>query len=371
MQIRLRYVVEDVDRHGNVRLYFRLRGKPKIRLTGLPGSEEFIQAYRAALAGKGWLACSKQPVPVQKATHGSLRWLCGAYLASAEFKRLDHRTRRIRRHLLDGLCVDHGAKPASRMEARHVRALRDEHADRPEASNAIVKALRQVCRYGVDVGLLQHNPARDVPYIRSGSQGFHSWTLDEVSQFEERHPIDTKARLALALLLYTGQRRSDVILFGRQHVRDGSLRFTQQKNRNRRPVTLELPILPELREIIDASPCGDLTYLVTDFGRPFTAAGFGNKFRGWCDEAGLQHCSAHGLRKATATRLAELGASEHEIMAVTGHQTSKEVTRYTRAARQKVLATSAMARLARDRSTNESVPLSASIHEGGTKLAAK
>jgi integrase len=100
-----------------------------------------------------------------------------------------------------------------------------------------------------------------------------------------------------------------------------------------------------LQNVIDASPCGDLTFLVTEFGRPFTSNGFGNWFRDRCIEAGVPG-RAHGLRKATATRLAELGASDREIMAVTGHQTSKEVDRYTKAARRKVLAESAMARMA-------------------------
>ena len=177
-----------------------------------------------------------------------------------------------------------------------------------------------------------------MPYIRSGSTGYHSWTPEEIATFEERHPIGTRARLALALLLYTGQRRSDVVAIGKQHVRNGSLCFTQYKNRRSKPVTLQIPIVCELQRIIDASPCGDLTFLVTELGRPFTSAGFGNRFRQWCDEANLKNCSAHGLRKAAAARLAELGATEHEIMAVTGHRTSKEVTRYTRAARQKILA---------------------------------
>ena len=98
-------------------------------------------------------------------------------------------------------------------------------------------------------------------------------------QYEERHPVGCKARLAFALLLYTGQQRSDVVLLGRQHVQNGWLKFTQRKNRNRRPITLELPILPVLQEIIDKSPTGGLTFLVTDRGRPFTGNGFGNKMR--------------------------------------------------------------------------------------------
>ncbi|MGB2709877.1 MAG: tyrosine-type recombinase/integrase [Conexibacter sp.] len=166
----------------------------------------------------------------------------------------------------------------------------------------------------------------------------HLWTAEEIVAFEECHPIGTRARLALALLLFTGQRRSDVVMLGKQHVRNGSLRFTQHKNRKRKPVTLEIPIMPELQRVIDSSSSGDLTFLVTEFGRPFTAAGFGNAFRKRCDEAGLKNCSAHGLRKAAAAKLAELGATEMEIGAVTGHATSKEISRYTRAARQKVLA---------------------------------
>jgi integrase len=69
-------------------------------------------------------------------------------------------------------------------------------------------------------------------------------------------------------------------------------------------VTLSLPIRPELKTILDATPSGQMTFLVTAFGRSFTANGFGNWFREKCDEAGLSHCTAHGLRKAAAARLA-------------------------------------------------------------------
>ena len=65
---------------------------------------------------------------------------------------------------------------------------------------------------------------------------------------------------------------------------------------------------PELQTIVDASPRGDLTFLLTEFRKPFSANGFGNWFRKRCDEAGLTRCPAHSLRKAAATRLADLGA---------------------------------------------------------------
>ena len=137
---------------------------------------------------------------------------------------------------------------------------------------------------------------------------------------------------------------------GSKMAHDGCLKFTQTKNADRNPIRLEIPILPALQRIINATtPLGRDTYLVTEFGKPFSVAGFGNRFRKWCDEAGLPHCSAHGLRKAGSARLAELGASDREIMAITGHQTAKEVDRYTKGARQKKLAASAMEKWERGR----------------------
>jgi integrase len=348
---KLRFLLEERLPSGAVRIRFRRKGSPTITLNAPPGTDDFMREYLAALEGNAQLL-PKQLERRQQAATGTLRWLITHYYGSAEFKRLNPHTQHVRRLILDKLCqstdangIRRGDKPYAQMEARNVRMLRDEKANTPEAANQIVKMLRQVFAYAVVVDLAKANPAKEVPYLKTGTKGFHTWTMDEVSRFEERHRIGTKARLALALMLYTGQRRSDIIQFGRQHVKNGWLKITQQKNRNRAPITVEIPVLPELQNIIDASPCGDLTFLVTEFGRPFTSNGFGNWFRDRCIEAGVPG-RAHGLRKATATRLAELGATDREIMAVTGHQTSKEVDRYTKAARQKVLAENAMARMA-------------------------
>jgi integrase len=131
---------------------------------------------------------------------------------------------------------------------------------------------------------------------------------------------------------------SDVVLLGRQHVRDGWLKFTQQKNRNRAPVTIEIPVLPDLQRVIDASPTGELTFLVSERRRPFAVCAFGNWFPIKCDEAGLPQCSAHGLRKAGASIAAENGATEHQLMAIFGWATAKEADRYTKTARRKRMA---------------------------------
>ena len=370
MRVRLKYVVEDVDRHGNVRAYFRRKGCPKIRLLGLPGSEEFMTAYKAALAGITPRP-SSEPSVVAPAPRGSFRWLCEEYFGSAEFKTLEARTQKLRRRLLDRICDSHGTKPCNRIEPVNIRRLRDEMSDRPEAANSFLKTLRQLFGFAASYGLMTTNPAREIPYIRARGDGFHTWTEAEIAKFEKTHPINSPARLAMAIMLYTGQRRSDAIRLGRQHIRDGHLEFTQHKNRARSPISLSIRIHPKLQEIIEANPSGNLQFIVTEFGKPFSDAGFGNRFRKWCDEAGLFNCTAHGLRKSSATRLADAGCSELQIMAITGHRTSKQVSVYTRAANRTQLADAAISKILGEENRNRSVPLSEAVEQSGTVSASK
>ena len=119
---------------------------------------------------------------------------------------------------------------------------------------------------------MPHNPARDVANIKTTSAGRHTWTVEEVRQFEARHPIGSKARLARAVMLYTGVRASDAIRLGRQMECQGRLHFTEYKDRNRRPKQRAIPILPELRVVIDATPSGHMGYLVTEHGKPYSTA---------------------------------------------------------------------------------------------------
>src|SRR5258708_30938904 len=93
---------------------------------------------------------------------------------------------------------------------------------------------------------------------------------------------------------------------------------------------------------MEATPSNNLAFLVTHTGAPFSAAGFGNRFRAWCNEAGLPQCSAHGLRKAICRRLAEAGCTPMQIAAITGHKSLQLVNHYTAARDQALLARAAM-----------------------------
>jgi integrase/recombinase XerD len=331
----MKYVSVERDRHGKLRYYFRRSGK-RTALIGLPGSIEFMQSYHDAMGGKE--ATTHRTMAV-----GSFHDLCRRYYASAEFKRLDVSTRNWRRRALDEICVAHGDKPVALMQGRHIRLLRDEKTK--AAANQRLKALRAMFQWAVENDEATFDPTRDVKKIKYVSGGHHSWTVEEVEIYKARHMLGTKARLALDILRFTTGRREDAVRLGKPHIRTGRVQFRQAKNEDRNPVDIDIPLHPELAASIDACPSGHLTFLVTEYGRPYTPAGFGNAMRDWCNQANLQHCSAHGLRKTTPTQLAEGGATPHEIMAVTGHRSLEEVERYTRKANKKKLADSAMAKL--------------------------
>lgn len=349
MTAKLKYVCKDIDRHGNERLYFRKNGK-KTRLRGPFGSPDFLDDYRQTLLGKLPI-CQATVKTSPTVTKGSIRQLCIGYFQSSDFRQLQPRGQRVRRGILERFCQNKndGDKPYDRLEPSHLRKRRDAMMDRPQAANNMLKAVRQLYKYAMKYEGYDKNPAAMVEYLSGNPEGFHAWTQEEIDKFEETHPIGTTARLALALGLYTGQRRSDLVLLGRQHmtVHNGTdwLRFTQEKNKRNKPVHMEIPIAPELRIIMDATEMGDMAFLKNGYGRPFTSNGFGNKFRDWCNAAGLPQCSVHGLRKAAAARLAELGCTEQEIMSITGHKTSKEIARYTKSANQKVRAERAIEKM--------------------------
>lgn len=333
-----RYVHAFVDRHGKARHYLRRPGFKRIALPGLPYSPEFMAAYSAGM--------SKEIAPVEigvaRSQAGTVAALVAAYFASAQFRNLAATTQQTYRGIIEGFRADHGDKRVVMLDRGAVGRLVSKKADTPAAANNLLRMLRTLMQFAVEQGLRKDDPTFGVKPIRTKSEGFYTWTEQDIAKFEGRHPVGTRARLAFALLLYTAQRRGDVVRVGRQHIRNGVLTIRQEKT----GTVVEIPVLPELQAIIDATPSQHMTFLVTEHGKPFTAAGFGNLFRDWCREAEVPEvCSAHGLRKAASRRLAEAGCTAHEIMAITGHKTLKEVTRYTAAVDRKRLGITAMAKI--------------------------
>jgi integrase len=332
---RLKHVNSFIDRHGRVRHYFRRNGI-SIALPGLPGSDEFMAAYATALGAA--------PAPVGKklrSSPGSIAAAVADYLGSHAFRALAAATQKRYRADLEKFRAELGERQLDRMPREIVGALLDKLSS--SVSRRTLNALRGMFVWAVEERkILKVDPTFGLK-VKTGkadkSDGFHTWSEAEIARFEAHHPVGSKPRLALALGLYTAQRRADVLRMARQHIRNGVLPIRQQKTGR----GLDIPVHPELQRIIDASPAGPFTFLVDTKGKPFKGEYFSECFRQWCDEAGLpSQCTFHGLRKAACRRLAEAGASVHQIMAISGHRTLKEIARYTQAVEQARLAQDAM-----------------------------
>jgi integrase len=329
-KLQLRYVQSFGGYH-----YFRRRGWPRIPLPGVVGSPEFMEAYQQALAAApAAIGASKRSKP------GSVSAGFAEFYGSQSFRSLTGGSPAKRRAILERFRERHGHLPLTSLPREFIVALLDTLP--PHAALNWLKAFRHFFRWCLDRKLVRNDPTLGIRLKVPKSDGFATWTEDEIAQFQGRWPIGSKPRLALALGLYTGQRRGDVVRIGQQHIRNGVLSVRQQKTRT----TLAIPVHPDLAAMIAATPIGHLTLLTTDGGKSYAGNDFTDQFRTWCDAAGLpQHCVFHGLRKAALTRLADAGCTAHEIAAISGHKTLSEVERYTKGADQARLARSAMERI--------------------------
>jgi integrase len=329
-----KYVVREIRANGSARLRFKRRGWPVIQLPALD-SKQFETAYKAALNGK------KPPIGASRTRSGTLNELIVSLLTSAYWRDgYKGSTRDGHRYRLDQLREKHGDKPATDLDAKHLHAMLAKLT--PVNQKNWIKTFRVLYRHAIAVGLAERDPSAGYKLPKIVTVPHKRWQDEDIEQFRICHPIGTKARLALELLIHTGLRKSDIVRLGPQHVRKGKIRIATEKT----GAYLELPFPPELASIIaETKVVGTITYLVTKHGEPHTVKGFGNYMRDWCNEAGLPDLSAHGIRHAIGAQMSEEGATEREIMAVLGHSDPRMAMHYTKQANQARLAASAFAKL--------------------------
>jgi integrase len=329
-----KYVHGYIDRHGSARFYFRRAGFKKIPLPGLPWSPEFMAVYETALAGQ-----QRIEIGARRTKPGTIAALTVAYFNSIAFRSLAAETQRTRRNILERFRAEHGEKRFVLLQREHIVRMLGSKISKPAAARNWLNTIRAMLQFAMEEGMREDNPARDVKSPKIRTDGFATWSEENIAAFERVHEVGSRARLALALLLYTAQRRGDVVRMGRQHIEDGALKVIQQKT----GAKLIIPIHSELRAILDATSTQNMTFLTTRDRKPFTAPGFTNWFRDCCKEAKLPNgLSAHGLRKAACRRLAEAGCTAPEIMSISGHASLREVQRYIAAADQARMARAAM-----------------------------
>lgn len=338
-RVALKHISRFRDRHGHLRHYLRLPGRKAVPLPGAPGSPEFMHAYQAAIEAAATDAEALPAAP--KVVPGSLDALALSYYAAPAYTDLRASTRAAYRRIVEELRASHGRHPVKMLDAQGVRMLLAAK-DRPTAANHRLRLIRALVAHAIAMGWLAQDPTSGVKRRRYQTDGFTTWTEADIAAYEARHPSGTQARLALALLLYTGQRRSDVIRMGRQHITPAGIEIRQVKTLHQLTVPRHSALDAELAQV----PPDRLIFLVNDNQRPWKSAGaFYNQFKRWVAEAGLPADRApHGLRKGCGRRLAEAGATTHQIMAILG-VSLKTAEIYTRAAEQVRLAVAGMARI--------------------------
>lgn len=348
-KVRMPYIDHFKDRHGRVRYYFRRPGGKRTPLPGTPGSAAFMAAYKEA---------ESEPVeaetPKQRGGPGTFDRLLATYFESTEFLQLKAPTQRQYRLAMERLLdlETLGSRRVKDLRRPHVKKIMAKRADRPSAANDALKKLRILIKFALDLEWRDDDPTLHVKKLKEGAH--HTWTDEEIEAFEARWPLGSPQRTGFALLLYTGQRVSDVARMSWADVSlDGRrIKVTQDKTGTK----LDLRLHDDLLTILAAWPRGANAILYTAHGKAFSTKGLGNKMADAIEAAGLpDECVAHGLRKAAARRLAEALCTTHEIASITGHKSLAEIERYTRDAAKRGLNDSANSKLV-SRLTRDTVP---------------
>lgn len=336
-----------ISRHGKTVWYVRMGKGPRIRIKDTYGTPEFEEAYQAALLGQ-------RAAPAANAAKGTLDWLWMLYRQSDAWRDLSLATRRQRENIMRPVLKAGGAHPLSKINTASIQAGKERRAATPSQAKHFVTTMRNMFAWAVDAKLVRQDPTQGIKFKRSKKEkrgGFPVWTDDDIAAFERRWPRGTRQRVMFDIFLYTGLRRGDAARVGKQHVRKGVINLQTEKT----GTWVHIPILPELQTTLDAGPTGDLAFIgnaVT--GAPLKKEVLGNLFGEACRMAGVMK-SAHGLRKAAATNVADRGGTDSELDALFGWEDGQTSKIYTKASNRKRLAAGAGAKLSRTE-TETSIP---------------
>jgi integrase len=318
------------DRHGTERWRFK-RLTVQIELPGRPGEPAFEIAYRDALDGG-----ARRKAEVVRLEPRTLASAWKGVKGTHEWKELDPNTQYqntkfaegfLRRPLFEGALVTWADFPVADLRHKHIKELLNELFERKHTATRVLINLRRMIRFALDKEWIDQDPSAMISW-KPKSKGHRAWTDDERHAFVEVWPIGTRPHLAYALAYYTGQRRSDVHRIRWTDLDGGMLDIIQKKTKM--PVAFGL--LPELEEVLAATPHVHEVVLTSSWGRPYTADSLSQRVTEWTRAAGLSGCTLHGLRKTMGARLADEEATTSQIQAVLGHTTLAQASLYTQAA---------------------------------------
>jgi integrase len=321
-------------------VYHRSTG---IRLPGdIPEDHPaFIAAYAEALER----ADGKRS---QRVSSGSVEDVVRRYLASAEFKKLSRSYQEVRRRDLRRLCDQADGRVAALrfadIKARHIK--RDMASLKANPANERLKSWRALAQYAEYHEFIATDPTRGVVKVAvPEGEGHAPWTFKGIEQFRAYHRYGSAQRVAFELNYWCGTRISDCVGLGEDNINEEDwLEFVQQKTQSAVIIPFRRALPPfaveedlvQVHRAIEALGGPRQTFLETALGRPRSAAGASQWFSEAARAAGLPAGrTSHDLRKSRMILLAERGATLHQIAAWSGHETLKEIERYTKRANHK------------------------------------
>lgn len=323
------------DARGQTRFRISVGGR-RYELGRDWGSADFEDRYNAALAGT-----SRGMIGANRVKHRSINDVVARFYKGRVYKKWGDSTKTTNRAIIEKWREEYGDYSVTTLKKRNVEDMMAKKSDTPGAANNFLKRIRQVLDVAVDLEWLPANPARLVRLYEYETNGIYTWTEAEIAQFLAFHEPGSDAHTALTLMLYTAAAKVDAVKLGPFSIKEGTdgprLIYRRQKTRHRKAMLVSIPIHEDLAPVLHRR-MNLGTFLQTREGKQRNKDGLGNSMRKWCDDAGLPHCTSHGLRKACARRMAEGGATAPQIMAVTGHKTLSEVQRYIDAANREDMA---------------------------------
>ena len=225
-----KYVHGFIDRRNGKsgpRFYFRRRGYPSAPLPGLPYTPAFMAAYQAAMDSSRLFQRSRSaptaPSPARSPRRSSAYYNSGAFQGSRPSRRGAAAAG------YSNASAPNTVTSRSRCYSSHIQRMVDAKATTPSAARNFLKVLRASDGALRSVPSVRRRP--DAGREERQDQDRWSYDLGRGSHHRIRGASPDRFRPAGASpsLLYTGQRRGDVVQLGRQHIRNGVLHLRQQK----------------------------------------------------------------------------------------------------------------------------------------------
>jgi integrase len=323
-------------RHGKNAWYVRVARGPLIRIRPDYGTPEFDAAYQAALNGE------QPPATAPGPAKDSIGWLVNLYLASGAWKDLAKGTRERRLPQLNQVIKTSGSYPKTSITKKALLDARDKR-EAPSQKRTFIMAMRSMFEWAVESKNADSNPTEGIKIKEKKTKGHIPWSEEDLVKYERRWSLGTKERVMLDVYAYTGLRRGDAARVGPSHVRKGVISIVTEKS----PTPVTIPILKPLAASLKVGPIGGTSFNAGRYGLPYTARGLGKAFLKACRAAGLVNRTAHGLRKAAATRAAENGATDKELDAIFGWKDGQMSRIYTKNADRVLMAGRAMGKVNR------------------------